>query len=723
METEDPDFTLGNPFDITGLTLDTPRIPENDYSLLELSNFLIENTVKISAVRDDLIMPESKIYSLDISSTRLIDTRKNNDISENNIYKALDEQNKIYDVDRIQNTLLNKNISLSRNSLRKSYLDEALPESNNNTERDYARIGASILKAFDSRIFDLEPSVASNPGFSMLRLNGLINETTDAIAKRERSAHKFRSGRMRIGKLRDITRRLQDATMLKTKAGVSRIIGKSDVLLDGTYEEDEMHRMYAPLITALYSDSETRQLLMGGIDENIKAESDALKAESLKQDGKMTIDWLVVGSGVHGSIASSELRGLLPDARIVMVDKSAKLGGQFGSYGERAVFYGNSRANRRQESGTTELPGKDGNINSFGPHAPVQLPDLTASTYWTNVEMGDAVKLNGYLSAEAMQSTDVSKVQYVNTDDGGYYEVEMKDLDTGDTMSIRVKNLVVTAGLGERIALGSQGEQTKGYYSVEDLLSKFADAENVFPMEEFVDKSVAMIGAGDSARIALELFARLAPDEAYGKSKVQLGSGPESIDWFGVDFSDREGFVGSTRPRYSQLASFIDRESSKDNLIHPIQDTKVTRVEPTDDGRVTVYYRGADGNEVSSVYDYVIDATTLVSKVNDPFDSITGLPVAVPGESESYEGSMRLSRRIGQQLRGHRIVFAGPAAKNELTIKEKATFAMGIRENTAAIWANSPRTVELMQVMAENVTGVKVRSTKSADVKEVAKIG
>jgi hypothetical protein len=319
--------------------------------------------------------------------------------------------------------------------------------------------------------------------------------------------------------------------------------------------------------------------------------------------------------------------------------------------------------------------------------------------------MADAIKLNGYLSAEAMQSTDVLGVEYVTDDNSdGYYKVEMKDLDSGEIMSVKVKNIVVTAGLGERIALSPVNQDNTGYLSAEELLTRFADRDNDFPMDEFVNKSVAVIGGGDSARISLELFARLAPDDAYGKSTVQFGSGPDSIDWYGVEFADRDGFSNTTRPRYSQLASFIDRDSSKDDLIHPKQNTKVTKVEPTEDGQMKVYYRNFDGVETSEVYDYVVDATTLVSKVTDPFDSIEGNPVAVVGDSSETRVGFGLNtgnqRTLGKQLSGHRIVFAGPVAKSPLTSSEQATFATGIRENTAAIWANSPRTVSLMQLMA-----------------------
>lgn len=502
---------------------------------------------------------------------------------------------------------------------------------------------------------------------------------TSGWSDTERAAHTFRSWRIRQGALAGTQAWLQSDPELKN--GVAAVVQRGKELTEGTQGKFELHRAYTPLIAGIMSDPESRQKFMKDLDAAATDESDKLKVEGLEVEGLVEggveTDVLVIGAGVHSAIFSARLRSELPEARIVSIDALPALGGQFRSYGERPVFYINSRNNRPEDATKLGLPGGTGNLNSFGPKAPIQLTDISTETYPTNVEMGETAAINQYLSAETMLGV---KLGPVSQREDGRWDATAIDVENGAEYKINARKVIVFSGLG------GERDSDPNTVPAEDFFRHFGNPEIAFPMDLYKDKLIAIKGGGDTGRVSAEIFARLAPKAAYGKSTVQFG-GPQKVLWYGTEFDDRNGFCDSDRPRYQRLASFIP------GLIVP---TTAKMEEVRADGNQLIV-TGADGTTRQA--DIVIDATQLVSNVLDPFQNVRGNSLelltaydAAIGDSVSY------ARTINDG-----IYLGGPVARLPLSERERRTFAEGITENTASIWALQSRTNLLALTIAEEL--------------------
>lgn len=514
----------------------------------------------------------------------------------------------------------------------------------------------------------------------------------------QRAAHTFRSKRMRLGAMGGLAATLQEQASAGLKAVVARMTSRADQLNDKTTTDPdlEMHRLYAPLISGYMVTPEGRKLFMDSLDSAAKEDSDALKAEA--KQGTLEADYVIVGSGVQAAVFAAKLRALKPDASVVVIGQEGKLGGQFRKYGERPTFRINSRAHRRQDvTQKRALPGQAGNLNPFGEEAPLQITDVCSETYPTNIDMGNTAAINLFLSARTMLNatyTDTKK----NEDGEFAYTVNVTDDETNEPMQVKGNIIVSFPGLGERS--DPFGVVDDRYMQAEEFLSEFGDPDNPFPMEKFIGKRVAVIGSGDTGRITTELLTRLGPKEAYAQSIVQLGSGPDEIVWYGADDESKKGYLQVNRPRYAQVATFI-AERGQDFACKISADPSRAGAVQVVNGDLTVV--NADGK--SEVFDYVINTTSFINTALDPFDSLDGVPEPVYGSVTTVSDVVQVGVKVAgpQTLFFSRIkdgVFiAGPAAGSPLSNREKQSFADGITENTAALWANTPRTETLARLL------------------------
>ncbi len=497
-------------------------------------------------------------------------------------------------------------------------------------------------------------------------------ETRNQQAEGQRQAHHYRT--QRLGLLKKTLRKIHG--MDSVREGIKSFTNSRDTLMDGTQGEQEMHRQLTPYLIGVMTDTEGRKTLMKGIDKASKRQSDKLKEEASSK-GSLTADIVIVGAGVQGSVYAAELRAQKPDARIVTIDAGNRLGGQFRSYGERPVFYINSRNFRTQKNDVAGLPGEDGNLNPFGPNAVIQATDFATETYPTNLELGDTAALNQFFSAETM--LDVEYVDIIKA--GNEQKVVVRDKKTNQLFGVAGKYVQMFPGAGER--------EPQGYYgnlvTAQEVFSYFANPENKFPMQMFKGKRIAIKGGGDTGRVIAELLTRLGPKEAYGKSTVQMG-GPATLVWYGTNFRNRQEFCDTNRSRYRQLSSFIaepDDTPSDTLLIFP-RTQKITEEYESMDGGVTI--TRDDG--IVEIVDMVIDCSTLESDLSKTFENGQTVDAFVP-----ELGSRAI---VGRQMgTSGQVVISGPAAALPLTGREQDTFAKGIKENTASMWANSPRTIAL----------------------------
>ncbi len=530
-------------------------------------------------------------------------------------------------------------------------------------------IGEAALSSFGDGI---QPH---NPLSSVAEVPFISPALDPQVSNREKyaKARKYRRERLHAGALGELIESIPSDPELRTS--IKPFLANRSALMRGTADNGETHRDLAALFGGLMTGSEElRTRTMEALDATATEESDKLKAEAREQGGKLEADVVIVGAGIHGSILASKVRAERPDARIITIDKSAVLGGQFRKYGQRPVFYINSRNHRPQDNDVPGLPSGSGNLNPFGSSAPLHITDIAAETYPTNLELGNSAAINQYLSGETMLGAEVISISPQEK------KVVVVD-ESGEEYEISGKTIAMATGLGER----SQGGTPDNMWTAEQLLSHFANSDEPFPMEKFAGKRVAIIGGGDTGRVCAELFARLAPASAYGRSVTQLG-GPDFVRWLGTEFADREEFCDTNRPRYQQLASFISGTEDSDSFTIAARSEKIfdIRYDPLN-GELSVV--GEDGGFYAG-FDFVIDARTLPNSVGSA-DSILDDETFRPLFGRVRGENMQIGKA---SLIKQDVFLIGPAAQSALSRDEQRRFADGVKENTASIWANAPRT-------------------------------
>lgn len=518
--------------------------------------------------------------------------------------------------------------------------------------------------------------------FALLSLKPQVDTLKDQRKVTGKKARLFRRQKLRAGAMGEL---LDDiGTDTDMRAQIAPLIKAREAFQKDTTSQQDTHRDLSALFSALFSSGEElKERTVAALDESATQESDSLKQEMRDDNKPLQADVVIIGAGTHGSIIAARLRAENPDARIIAVEQADMLGGQFRKYGTRSTFFINSRNHRPQNNGKSALPGRAGNLNTFGEKAPVQTTDISSETYPTNLELGHTSAINQYLSAETVLGVTAESV------DAETGDVTVRDTSTNEVYSLRGSKIVMTTGLGER----ETPTQTPGLMTAEELLSHFGNSENEFPMQDFVDKKIAIIGGGDSGRICAELFTRLAPKDAYGRSVTQLG-GPDSISWYGTDFSNRDEFCATNRPRYQQLASFIADPSRLGDGIRAFK-RRVKGITPASRG-----IQLTDVNDISEgVFDVVIDARTLPNPKDIPSQITNARFRPVLNYLKTSAGISEL----GLATDNGRVYLAGPAAQSRLNTNERSTYSNKIGENTVAIWANSARSEEIAQEIGKTL--------------------
>ncbi|MCW1908167.1 MAG: NAD(P)/FAD-dependent oxidoreductase [Candidatus Saccharibacteria bacterium] len=525
----------------------------------------------------------------------------------------------------------------------------------------------------------LSGAVGLRGGFKKRAPIPLIHEVGPAV---ELAGYRYRQERLVRDGLRDDV----EAFLGKhpdIMAGVRAVEDRTFDLNDGAYTFGELHRVPTPWLAGVMSEPDARRQLMGGVQRVATKESDDIKQRARRARKNFPeTDVLVVGAGPAAAVFTARVRRERPEASVLSADVRNHLGGQFASYGERPVFEGNSRSDRRQTS-EFGLPGGNQNINSFGPYAALQLTDIVPGSTFTNVDMGHVAAMNQFLSGPTVMGARLVDVE----GERGQYRAVFVDQITGREFPIIVNDkIVMMSGAGER----RSSQFGPGVMTAEEVFSHFGNENELFPMDMFTDKTVAIIGGGDTGRAVARLMAGIAPREAYGKSVTQLGR-PNAVLWYGTDFRTRDQYCDTARPIYSPLAPYIARQAGgADGALIIPYDSKVEKVRKINNAYGEQLLIDSYGSGPLTA-DVVIDATTLENKAEVPFvrgGVLDGRYVYASGEELGFDTEQRTA--IARQLR-RGIYVAGAALRPTLTDYETAQFADGIVENTVSMWASAPR--------------------------------
>ncbi len=318
------------------------------------------------------------------------------------------------------------------------------------------------------------------------------------------------------------------------------------------------------VVAPLMKDEDVRHLTTDWIQERLRTKSRELEKIMLNSAMPLNFDVVVVGAGPEAAAYVQELTSVNPALKALIIDERSQVGGVFSI--ADAFFRLNSTT--RANTGARAAPG-DGDLNFV--HSILGLPDMSANK-WTEAGMLEDVSATGVLlsSAEPLLGTEVTGLSLQKY----YVEIPVRFLESRASARIRAQKVVFATGLGKSgvnlttdlRVLRLKRDGSPIVEAFEPFVESRATSRNKTPFRDLVGKTIGVIGLGDSARVLNEFLLRLAPENAYGADKAQIGE-VEKIYWFlGYATGDKEDptfatckeYLDKSRARYAWLSAGIN---------------------------------------------------------------------------------------------------------------------------------------------------------------------
>lgn len=357
---------------------------------------------------------------------------------------------------------------------------------------------------------------------------------------------------------------------------VSQFVAKKDKLCSGLFEGDDPRGIVYSRVSAYISDNEMRQMLLRNIDAVTREETEQILKSSRENNHFIPdVDVLVVGTGLHGSIATVEMQAYNPRLKILSIDSLNKRGGKFRSYAiyeneEIPIFDINSHHN--QPFGV--------NKNDAQPNAAAHLSAVSGEALPPQNLLGAVVAVNSYLSSISLQSTFVEKIDDSHQENQNIVIVNHR----GERFTLNPRKILIAIGYPKTSIpidnpttetdklLREAEESLRAYiYENNNRLPRVVRGEDFLLMvavkkgeiiTELVGKHLVVVGSGDTAQSILKLLS------GYGRSDLNEGYvsqfGRPKIYWI---VNDGENI--RLRPQHEVLRREIGTNDS--NMIHPIE--------------------------------------------------------------------------------------------------------------------------------------------------------
>lgn len=440
-------------------------------------------------------------------------------------------------------------------------------------------------------------------------------------------SHEYRAKRLRSPYLRSFFSLLSKDVDFKRFA--QQFLDRGDEFAERTKERDETHREFTALFSAILSSERIRELFNTALDRAAMAESQKI-AEALEANYTY-VPTLVIGSGLAGSIYTSELLHGSPTAQVLTIDSSKRLGGQFAE-AEAAALALNSRT-RPQNNDEPGIPGNPGNLNPLGPHAVIQLPDITGSTYATQEDFATAIRTNKFLSgptllnASATSYEIIPKSERINPKAKYKVTIEYTGPEGVKQLKIITDRIRQLTGVGKEAfpLLDAQDEETQEVIArakndidagiIPKILHSswvyqiIGDRSHAFP-RKFFTGDVIVIGSNDSANTVMESLLGYGPDN---RGPIQL-DWPRRITWIGQPAITKQDFLKKARPRYARVGLDLERSGYSYQRITS-KPGKALRIEQNFTDTIQVFWLDEKGNTQDAQGDRVIFATGFTDEM------------------------------------------------------------------------------------------------------------
>jgi hypothetical protein len=513
----------------------------------------------------------------------------------------------------------------------------------------------------------------------------------------------------------------------------------------GTAEGDEVHRNLTARLSALYTSARGRRLLDLVIDRAARRESRDLKAELRK--GKRYTRELIVGSGYHSTVYSTERQMYFPESPSLVVDGNPVIGGQFGQY-ENPVFRVNSRGNRPEDPELLHLPGTPGTLNTMEKHAVLQPADLSHESYPDQTVLKRVTKANAFLAERfILEENFVTFRRNPGGEEGkGILEVEFIDPNSGKIDRVLVDRLLLT-GLGVEVSgLDESDPETAEILAEEEEVYNSGGTPKVFKFTQFV-KTMAdqgqpyplqnlngymLSGGGDSAFVAAGIT--LGYEMPLGKTVIQLDH-IEDLPWLGSKFMTKEEFIECTRARYHQVGLEFPRQEIEDyyHRVQPIQGRAVKLRRNGDNIEVIYFLTDEEGELLTDENDQPIERSILRKGIvlahgfKDEEEETVGrfYEGGLPGVQEIYHPDFSdgpIAVKYPDTEAGPVPVYRmGPRAQLPLTKKERQQSPAldKIPQNSASIFRYARGTRAFANLMARR--DLRVKKPRKKDLASLRK--
>lgn len=398
--------------------------------------------------------------------------------------------------------------------------------------------------------------------------------------------------------------------------------------------------------------------------------------DSMKNFGaREPVEEAIIGGGLHAATYSA-VRRERGFPQPLVLERQERVGGTF-AISREASFYLNSR----NRPGPLGVPGGSEALNVL-PASVVQPSDIGGQEYQTNSEMAFVIRTNLAMHARVMTGKVVKGFSLDRFMGLPCWRIFMKD----DSV-VKAWRLLVATGLGD-----SKRIEKVASPRILDFPAFMARMDRKFPMKDM--GRVAVIGAGDSGRTAVEALCGQGPSTRWSTASLDRTT---EIRWFNCGSKNRLDWESCNRSRYKGIGRLLPKVDG---------DTQA-RVLPVLEKAFSVVpgYRCVYVNKVP--FDTVINCTG--------FDAGTSLPLLGTFATQPYPVNNRRVAKvfpIGAGLKGGSGFIIGPAAGLELDDFDAPINPFNVKENLVAIYRNVERTATL----ANHLGGASMRDVMTGDV-------
>ena len=399
--------------------------------------------------------------------------------------------------------------------------------------------------------------------------------------------------------------------------------------------------------------SSADELALAGIAVDARSRDSADAALSRWFAGQVlpygTVDEVIIGAGPSAAVyAAARVAAGYP--RPLVLERSNRPGGAF-AVSAGPSFYLNSEG----RPGAPGFP-RDGDALNVLPGAPIQPAMVTRTEFPTNSDLAWTVRVALARYSRVITGASVDNV-YLSSS-------KPYELALADGRTVYANRIIDARGLGDPI-----GASVARVPSIQTFPQFMATLDEPFPFRDL--RKVAIIGAGDSARVVAEALVGIGPARPMEPAAMD---GFPRIDWYAPGLPVyREDWRETDRGRYLRLSSYLPSRTDSVGAYHDISVIRSRAVPTPTVGGVVV-----QGN----TYDRAILATG---------NELPGIGL-FSDELETFQvGDDSVARKYA----GRDVYRIGPAADLRFTNREDQVGISEIPANKVALFRYTPRTAVL----------------------------